>query len=259
MNRLRLTLILILIPFHFVFSQSKSNDKATVYGELSHERYKAPIVDANVLLVQVNGNKVDSTYRVSTRNGIFIYKNLKPGKVYIKVSKMGMESVDGVFDLTEGDNAVLFTMRNSKEAIKEATVTASASLMRILGDTTVFNAAAVKTMEGDKAIAILEQLPGFDLSGGTVKYRGKKIARTYVNGVQVFGNNAKTAFDMLLADEVTHVKVYEEQNAEDKRRGLKNSVKEQVLDVATKESIISFGSASAHPRKTDCTGVRWSG
>ena len=96
MNRLRLTLILILIPFHFVFSQSKSNDKATVYGELSHERYKAPIVDANVLLVQVNGNKVDSTYRVSTRNGIFIYKNLKPGKVYIKVSKMGMESVDGV-------------------------------------------------------------------------------------------------------------------------------------------------------------------
>lgn len=50
---------------------------------------------------------------------------------------------------------------------------------------------------------------------------------------------------MLLADEVTHVKVYEEQNAEDKRRGLKNSVKEQVLDVATKESIISFGSASA--------------
>ena len=245
MNRLRLTLILILIPFHFVFSQSKSNDKATVYGELSHERYKAPIVDANVLLVQVNGNKVDSTYRVSTRNGIFIYKNLKPGKVYIKVSKMGMESVDGVFDLTEGDNAVLFTMRNSKEAIKEATVTASASLMRILGDTTVFNAAAVKTMEGDKAIAILEQLPGFDLSGGTVKYRGKKIARTYVNGVQVFGNNAKTAFDMLLADEVTHVKVYEEQNAEDKRRGLKNSVKEQVLDVATKESIISFGSASA--------------
>lgn len=114
MNRLRLTLILILIPFHFVFSQSKSNDKATVYGELSHERYKAPIVDANVLLVQVNGNKVDSTYRVSTRNGIFIYKNLKPGKVYIKVSKMGMESVDGVFDLTEGDNAVLFTMRNSQ-------------------------------------------------------------------------------------------------------------------------------------------------
>lgn len=245
MKRLYLTLTLLLIPFHLAFGQSKPNDKANVYGELRHERYKAPIIDANVLLVQVNGNKVDSTYRVSTRNGIFIYKNLRPGKVYIKVSKMGMESVDGVFDLTEGDNAVLFTMRNSKETIKEATVSASASLMRILGDTTVFNAAAVKTMEGDKAIAILEQLPGFDLSGGTIKYRGKKIARTYVNGVQIFGDNAKTTFDMLLADEVTHVKVYEEQNAEDRRRGLKNSVKDQVLDVTTKENILSFGSTSA--------------
>ncbi len=227
-----------------VRAQQKPMERANVYGELSHERYKAPVIEANVLLVQVNGDKVDSTYRVSTRNGIFIYKNLKPGKVYIKVSKMGLETVDGVFDLVGGDNAVLFTMRNSAETIKEATVTASASLMRMLGDTTVFNAAAVKTMEGDKAIALLEQLPGFDLSGGSLKYRGKKIARTYVNGVQVFGDNARTAFDMLLADEVTHVKVYEEAAAEDKRRGLKNSEKDQVLDVTTKESILSLGSVS---------------
>lgn len=107
---------------------------------------------------------------------------------------MDMEPVDGAFDLTAGDNAVLFTMRISNETIREATVTASASLRRMLGDTTVFNAAAVKAMEGDKVIAILEQLPGFDLSGGTIRYRGKKIARTYVNGVQIFGDNAKTAF-----------------------------------------------------------------
>lgn len=225
-------------------SEDKKTDKAAVYGELVLERIKAPVFDANVLLVQVNGNKVDSTYRVSARNGVFIFKNLRPGKVYIKATKMGMDPVDGVFDITAGDNAVLFTMRYSTEKIKESTVTASASLMRILGDTTVFNAAAVKTMDGDKAIAILEQLPGFDLSGGSIKYRGKRISRTYVNGVQIFGDNAKTAFDQLLADEVTHVKVYEEQNAEDKRRGLKNSAKEQVLDVTTKESILSFGSAA---------------
>lgn len=227
-----------------MFAQQKSDKTATVYGELVLERIKAPVYDANVLLVQVNGSKVDSTYRVSTRNGVFMFKNLRPGKIYIKVTKMGLDPVDGVFDITAGDNAVLFTMNYSKEKIKEATVTASASLMRILGDTTVFNAAAVKTMDGDKAIAILEQLPGFDLSGGTIKYRGKRISRTYVNGVQIFGDNAKTAFDKLLADEVTHVKVYEEQNAEDKRRGLKNSTKEQVLDVTTKESILSFGSVN---------------
>ena len=184
-----------------------STDKASVYGELVFERSKTPVFDANVLLVQVNGDKVDSTYRVSAKNGVFIFKNLRPGKVYIKATKIGLEPVDGVFDITAGDNAVLFTMRLSAEKIKESTVTASASLMRILGDTTVFNAAAVKTMDGDKAVAILQQLPGFDISGGTIKYRGKRISRTYVNGVQIFGDNAKTAFDQLLADDVTHIKV----------------------------------------------------
>lgn len=242
MNRYLSVILAFFIAFISSFAQTKSDDKANVYGELTLERFKIPVIEANVLLVQKNGDKLDSTYRVSTRNGVFIYKALKPGKVYIRATKMGMNPVEGVFDISSGDNVVMFTMSFSKDQIQESKVSASASLMRILGDTTVFNAAAVKTMEGDKAISILEQLPGFDLSGGSIKYRGKRITRTYVNGVQVFGDNPRTTFDMLLADEVTNVKVYEEQNAEDKRRGLKNSVKEQVLDVTTTESILSFGS-----------------
>lgn len=49
-------------------AQSLPVEKADVLGELCHERYKAPISDANVLLVQINGSMVDSTYRVTTRN-----------------------------------------------------------------------------------------------------------------------------------------------------------------------------------------------
>lgn len=222
----------------------KNGGKANVYGSLITPT-KAPVRGANVLLVQMNGSKVDSTYRVSTHEGLFTFKGIAPGKVYIKATCMGLESADGVFDLTEGDNAVLFTMTYSAERLKEAGITADSKLMWMLGDTTVFNATAVKTMDGDKAIAILQQLPGFEVTGGSIKYRGKSIARTYVNGKQVFGNNASTAFDKLLADEVTQVRVYEEQNAEDARRGLKHTLKDMVLDIKTKNSIMSLADAMA--------------
>ena len=171
--------------------------KADLYGTLVSDKANSPISNANVLLVRINGNKVDSTYRVSSNSGTFTYKGLPPGKVYVKVTKIGLNPADGVFDLTEGDNAVLFTMSHSREEIEAAIVSGNVPLMRMLADTAIFNAAAVKTMPGETAMAILEQLPGFDINGSTIKYRGRRIARTYVNGVQLFGDDASKAFSQL--------------------------------------------------------------
>lgn len=231
--------------------------KADLYGTLVSDKANSPISNANVLLVRINGNKVDSTYRVSSNSGTFTYKGLPPGKVYVKVTKIGLNPADGVFDLTEGDNAVLFTMSHSREEIEAAIVSGNVPLMRMLADTAIFNAAAVKTMPGETAMAILEQLPGFDINGSTIKYRGRRIARTYVNGVQLFGDDASKAFSQLKADEVAQIRTYEEQNAEDERRGLKNSRREQVLDVKTKDKILALSridtqtAAGADEAKTD--------
>lgn len=215
---------------------------ADLYGTLVTGKANAPVSNANVLLVRMNGDKADSTYRVSSAGGTFSYKGLPPGKVYIKVTAIGMNASDGIFDLTEGDNAVLFTMSFSREEIAEASVIGNIPLMRMLADTTIFNAAAVKTMPGERAMAILEQLPGFDINGSTIKYRGRKISRTYVNGVQLFGDDASNAFRQLKAEEVSQIRTYEERNPEDERRGLKNSRRERVIDVKTKEKILSLSS-----------------
>ena len=223
-------------------AQTKSNHEAEVHGTLLTGKYEAHVSGANVLLVRMIGERADSSYRVSTGSGTFTFKGLTPGRVYIKVTKMGMNPADGVFDLTEGDNAVLFTMSHSSEEIAAASITGSVPLMRMLGDTTVFNASAVKTMSGEDAMAILEQLPGFEVSGGTIRYRGRRVARTYVNGVQLFGDNAARTFSQLKAEEVTQIRAYEETDAEDERRGLRNSRKDQVLDVRTKGKILSVSS-----------------
>ena len=112
MFRAKTALVTVLVLLSCVSMQAQ---KADVFGTLVTGKANNPVSNANVLLVRMNGDKADSTYRLSTNSGTFTYRGLPPGKVYIKVTKMGMNTADGVFDLTEGDNAVLFTMTHSRE------------------------------------------------------------------------------------------------------------------------------------------------
>ena len=59
-----------------------------------------------------------------------------------------MNDSDGVFDLTEGKNMVVFQMSYSREYLEASSVVSNVPLMKILKDTTIFNAAAVKTFDG---------------------------------------------------------------------------------------------------------------
>lgn len=112
--------------------------------------------------------------------------------------------------------------------------------MTRLRDTTIFNTRAIKSMSGDGLKDVLEQIPGFSISDAGIFVNGVKVSRTYVNGLLVFGDEAMNAVNALKADEVTQVKVYDEQSAIDKHRGRMNSRKERVLNVITKEKFLSL-------------------
>ena len=189
--------------------------KAEVMGVLQMGKKALAVSDAHVMLVYLeDGERPDTLYRVSSKGGSFSFKGLPPGRVYIKATKVGMNDSDGVFDLTEGKNMVVFQMSYSSEYLEASSVVSNVPLMKILKDTTIFNAAAVKTFDGESALALLEQFPGFEVRGSSIKFMGKPNARTYVNGVQIFGDKAITAFNELYAHEVSQVRVYEETRAE---------------------------------------------
>lgn len=54
------------------------------------------------------------------------------------------------------------------------------------------------------------------MTDNSVSVDGVKVSRTYVNGILVFGDNPMNAVNALKADEVTQVKVYDEQSAIDR-------------------------------------------
>ena len=196
---------------------------------------------ATAMLVQEKSGKLDTSY-VVCNDDTFSFTNLRPGKVYLKISHLTYNTEEGIYDLVPGDNVIYFTMKEKVREIEESKVTAEVPLMRILQDTTIYYAAAVPTDEWDSALEIIRQLPGFKVSGGSITVNGERVARTYVNGVQIFGNNPLTAFEALYADEVTQVRVYDRQTAEARHKGVKVSRKERVLDIKTKDPILSLAS-----------------
>ena len=245
-----MTLIVFLIVAGVQAGAAEKKDSlANVHGILQRPqpKFQTPGFDntflqkATAMLVQEKSGKLDTSY-VVCNDDTFSFTNLRTGKVYLKISHLSYNTEEGIYDLVAGDNVIYFTMKEKVREIEESKVTAEVPLMRILQDTTIYYAAAVPTDEWDSALEIIRQLPGFEVSGKSITVNGERVARTYVNGVQIFGNNPVTAFEALYADEVTQVRVYDQQTAEARHKGVKVSRKERVLDIKTKDPILSLAS-----------------
>ena len=133
--------------------------------------------NATAMLVQEKSGKLDTSY-VICRHDKFSFTRLRPGKVYLKISHLSYKSEEGIYDIVPGDNVIYFTLKEKKEKIDEANVTAEVPLIHILQDTTIYNAAAIMTQEGENALELIKQLPGFSVGENSITVNGKRVART---------------------------------------------------------------------------------
>ena len=248
MKRLLFTIILLSLGGFCAATTVQQDSLARIIGEVNYKSNSKLAPDFKLhlggcvvqLFFEKDGN-LDSLYTVTGQtDGRFSFKNVPVQRVILRLQCMGYETLTGVYELGPGDNAFILTMKEKSETLQESKIVAEIPLMTRLRDTTIFNTQAIKSMSGDGLRDVLEQIPGFSISDSGIYYNGEKVSRTYVNGLLIFGDEAMRAVNALKADEVTQVKVYDEQSAIDKHRGLKNSRKERVLNVVTKEKFISL-------------------
>ncbi len=248
MKRLLFTIILLSLGVFCAATTVQQDSLARIIGEVNYKSNSKLAPDFKLhlggcvvqLFFEKDGN-LDSLYTVTGQtDGRFSFKNVPVQRVILRLQCMGYETQTGVYELGPGDNAFILTMKEKSETLQESKIVAEIPLMTRLRDTTIFNTQAIKSISGDGLRDILEQIPGFSISDSGIYYNGEKVSRTYVNGLLIFGDEAMRAVNALKADEVTQVKVYDEQSAVDKHRGLKNSRKERVLNVITKEKFISL-------------------
>ena len=173
LNRGILAFVLTLWCGGMVGAAEKRDSLANIFGFIAAEQESSinPInynfQNATAMLVQEKSGKLDTSY-VICRQDKFSFTRLRPGKVYLKISHLSYKSEEGIYDIVPGDNVIYFTLKEKKEKIDEATVTAEVLLIRILQDTTIYNAAAIMTQEGENALELIKQLPGFSIEENSI-------------------------------------------------------------------------------------------
>ncbi len=236
-----LSFLFFFLPIPSFAIESYRDSVASVLGTVYETRHiedqliKVPVED---VFVSVASGK-DSVQTITDRFGHFSVSGLKPGRTRIRASKLGYKVYQGVSDCSPGANIVLIKLREERIELASAIVTEEVQPVTHRGDTLVFNAAAVLTGEQDNALEILAQMPGVSIENGRITINGEPVKRTYVNGRLIFGDGVMTPLVSILASDVVNIKSYEENSIESRRYGLINAKKDRVLDITTKEPIIT--------------------
>ncbi len=224
----------------------------TAYGPISGRVFDEPtaediarrhqgLVGAVVAVISPR----DTLHTTTDYDGNFYLKQVPAGYVRVEVSYLGYETFkqDSVriaprYGLQRPLRVML---KPAAQEIDQVVVEGRARLVSQRGDTLVYNAAAVRTMEGDEAIRMLEQLPGVEVSdGGAVTIQGERLARVYVNGRTIFGEDPAAALNTLLAGEVTKLEVYDEETDDDRRQNRRFAEKQKVMNIRTKRDFSSM-------------------
>ncbi len=126
-------------------------------------------------------------------------------------------------------------LKPKKNLLKEVNVEAQAVAQELKGDTTVMNAAAFTTNPDASTADLLNKMPGIDISNGKIQAQGEDVAKVFVDGKPFFGEDSKAALDLIPADMVDAVKVYDRQSDQSRFTGFNDGKTSKTLDIITKK------------------------
>ena len=183
----------------------------------------------------------DTLHAVTGDMGYSIFRKVKAQKFSIKVECLGYETYEkGVSaDTLSRVHSFTIYMQQKKEALKAAVVKEEVPVFEFIGDTLKYNVASVQKVSEDEMLAdVMKRLPGISVSNNLVKIMNESVAKIYIDGKLVFGDDIGNPLKYLAGSEVVSLRVYDQATAEE-RIGLapEGSTSERVIDVETKSKL----------------------
>ena len=225
-------------------SFSESNDAGYVINGASPSPFVSvtvadsvsskPLPGATVFVS--GGHDADTLKMVSNENGHIplVSNRFMKDTISVYVSYLGYKPVSFRHPVSKRYVKVRVKLQEDPQQINSIIITDKAVAMVIRGDTTIYNAAAFKTMKGERLRGLLKQLPGVEVKGDKVYAQGREISRIMVNGTTLFNRDVKSAMDMIMSDEVLKIRLYDQHDPDRLIEQDTLGRKEKVLDVATK-------------------------
>ena len=203
---------------------------------VKEKKTNLPMIGASVFL----SCKGDTLKTVTDDKGLAYFNDipyeLEKDTLHVNLSFMGYRSLEYKY-LHKPFIRLQALMEEDPEQLSEIIVRADAVAMVVRGDTTIFNANAFVSMDGDNLASLLQKLPGISMNGGQLLANGKPVSKILLNGSAMFNTNLAAAMDLVKSEEVKNVKIYDQydQNRLMEADTLKG--RERVVDVVTKKPI----------------------
>ncbi|GEM_PF-184664 len=180
---------------------------------------------------------------VTNAMGEFTLKDLAPGEIIVTASYVGFRPTTKKYLVKADTNVGMIKLL--PEELDEVVITAKPPLIIQRGDTTEFNAAAVKVPEDAELEDLLKKLPGFELVDGKLMANGEEVKRIYIDGTEYFLDNPMAALQTLPANIVSKIKMFDGKSKEADFSGYNDGKKFRSLNIETKnpDQLKIFGKA----------------
>ncbi|MBR1719150.1 MAG: TonB-dependent receptor, partial [Phocaeicola sp.] len=235
----KLNLVCMLLFAVLTVSMAQENRQVTVVGKVVEKETNEPIVQATVQLLSlpdstmVNGN-------VTNLDGNFSV-HAKPGKYVMKISYVGYISQFKAYQLNLNRpqvSAGTIVLEPDAILLKEAVVTAEASMVSASNDTLIYNSSAYRTSEGAVLEELVRKLPGAEVDDeGNVKINGKEVKKIMVNNKEFFGGDVATGLKNLPVEMIENLKTYDRKSDMARVTGIDDGNEETVLDLTVKKGM----------------------
>lgn len=217
----------------------KKDSVYTVKGYIVGETPEETLPGAHIY---IGTNKQPTT--VTNIMGEFVLQNIPKGELVLTASFVGYKPTTHRFTVKADTN--IGHIKLSSEVLEEVTITATPPLVTQNGDTTQFNAMAVKVSEDAYLEDLLKKLPGFQIIDGKLVVNGKEVEKLYIDGTEYFINDPMTALKTLPANIISKIKMYDDKNEKSKFSGFDDGNRLRSLNIETKNpnQMKIFGNAS---------------
>lgn len=166
-------------------------------------------------------------------DGRFVIQGVRAGKIQLSVSYIGYETYSGLFEIKEDTDIGQICLKTV--LLEEVVVEAKVPIAVQHGDTTKFNASAVKVAVDGDLEALIKKLPGFEIVDGKIIAQGKEVTRLFIDGMEYSFNDPAAALKNLPAKLVNKISMYDRGSDEAEFSGYQDGKKFRALNIETHE------------------------
>ncbi len=224
------------IVFILLFISTNICGQKMITGKIVDSDIKTPLSGATVSVIHAK-DSILAAFAYSNEFGTYNLK-LSPGDYKILCSYPGYADFTRDFKVDLNNEVALpvIEMTLKSKLLREVVIKAKPIAMKIIGDTTEYNASAYVIPKNSNIEHLLKQLPGIQVDiSGRITAHGHTVRKILVDGEEFFNDDPTLVTRNLRGDMVDKIQIYDRKSDFSNLTGVDDDKKEKTINVKLKD------------------------